>query len=156
MRPRRPPAPRLAAPLLAALLLADPAGPAAAAEPGTVVAARPVRAGMLVGAGDVAVDPRTAPPPGGLADPALAIGREARVLLQAGRPILADQLAAPALVQRNGTVTLRFRTAGLEILAEGRALARAGTGETVRVMNLASRLVVTGRVAGPGLVEVGP
>ncbi|HHX90132.1 MAG TPA: flagellar basal body P-ring formation protein FlgA, partial [Paracoccus sp.] len=38
----------------------------------------------------------------------------------------------------------------------GRALGRGGAGETIRIMNLASRSTVSGRVAGPGLVEVHP
>jgi flagellar basal body P-ring formation protein FlgA len=43
----------------------------------------------------------------------------------------------------------------LNIMAEGRALDRAGPGELVRVMNLSSRQVVTGLVRGSGMIEVG-
>ena len=83
-----------------------------------------------------------------------ALGMEARVTLYAGRPIPLASLAPPAQVERNQLVTLVFRQGGLEIRAEGRALARGAPDETVRVMNLASRNTLSGRVAGPGLVFV--
>lgn len=124
----------------------------AAAEAGTLVAARTIPSQTVIGPEDVAVG--TAAVPGALADPAAAIGREARVILHAGRPIRAADLGPPALVERNGLVTLAYRRGGLAILAEGRALGRAGLGEAVRVMNLASRATVSGVVAGPGLVAV--
>ena len=43
----------------------------------------------------------------------------------------------------------------LRIVTEGRALDRAGAGEPVRVMNLASRQTVTGTVGADGSIEVG-
>ena len=39
-------------------------------------------------------------------------------------------------------------------MTEGRALARAGAGDYVRVMNLASRATVMGRVLQDGQIEV--
>lgn len=47
-----------------------------------------------------------------------------------------------------------FRTGLLSISAEGRVLDRAGVGDLVRVMNLDSRLTVTGRVLFDGSIEV--
>lgn len=139
---------RGALPALLALLLAAPA----AAE--TLVAARTLRAQTVLGPGDVAVVEGRVP--GALSDPAQAIGREARVILHAGRPLRAADLGPPALVERNAPVTLLYRSGLLTIAAEGRALGRAGAGETVRVMNIASRSIVTGRVAPDGTVLVGP
>jgi flagellar basal body P-ring formation protein FlgA len=140
----------LALPLLAALLMVPDRAPAG--DPGTLVAARPVRAASLIGPADVTILPGATP--GTLADPAEAVGLEARVMLYPGRPIRPGDVGPPALVERNARVTLRFARGTLEIATEGRALDRAGAGETVRVMNLDSRIVVTGIVAGPGLVEV--
>ncbi|RMH52163.1 MAG: flagella basal body P-ring formation protein FlgA [Alphaproteobacteria bacterium] len=137
--------------LAAAIALAQ-MPPAAAAEDATLVAARPIRAMTLIGPADVTLLPGATP--GALSDPEAAIGREARVMLYPGRPIRPGDVGPPALVERNGRVTLRYARGGLEIATEGRALDRAGLGETVRVMNLDSRIVVSGTVAGPGLVEV--
>ena len=72
-----------------------------------------------------------------------------------GRPILASQLGAPALVERNQLVRMTYAEGALRIATEGRALDRAGAGEPVRVMNLASRQTVTGTVAPDGSIEVG-
>ena len=48
-----------------------------------------------------------------------------------------------------------YASGPLRIVTEGRALDRAGAGEPVRVMNLASRQTVTGTVAADGSIEVG-
>ncbi len=128
--------------------------PAAAAAADTLVAARTLRAQTLITAGDLQLLPGATP--GALADPAQAIGREARVVLYAGRPIRPSDLGAPALVDRNDRVVLAFETGGLAIRTEGRALGRAGAGEAVQVMNLGSKTVVTGLVLANGTVRVGP
>jgi flagella basal body P-ring formation protein FlgA len=83
-----------------------------------------------------------------------AIGKETRVTLYAGRPIRAMDIGAPALIDRNQIVPLIFRQSGLTITAEGRALGRAGAGEMIRVMNMASRATVSGRVQPDGHVLV--
>ncbi|GAB1377425.1 flagellar basal body P-ring formation chaperone FlgA [Pararhodobacter sp.] len=133
--------------LALALLVATPA-PA-----DVLVAARTLRAGTLVEAGDVILlsDPA---PLGAAQSPDEAVGLEARVTLYARRPIPVASLGPPALVERNQLVTLVFQAGGLEIRADGRALGRGAEGETVRIMNLASRSTVSGTIAGPGLVSV--
>lgn len=127
--------------------------PAALAQ--TLVPTRTLRAGAPITEGDVALI-AAAPPPGAATDPFEALGLEARATLYAGRPIPIAALGPPALVDRNALVTLVFLRAGLEIRTDGRSLARGGAGDLVRVMNLGSRSIVTGRVAGPGLVHVHP
>ncbi|MFB9148536.1 flagellar basal body P-ring formation chaperone FlgA [Roseovarius ramblicola] len=84
------------------------------------------------------------------------IGREARVALYPGRPIRAGDIGVPAVVERNQVVPLVYVRGALRIEAEGRALARAGAGEYLRVMNLSSRATVTGRVTASGRIEVSP
>ena len=82
------------------------------------------------------------------------IGMEARVVLYAGRPILADHLMPPARVQRNQIVPLVFRNAGLSIATSGRVLDRGAVGDIVRVMNLASRATLFGTVRANGSIDV--
>ncbi|MFO1144625.1 MAG: flagellar basal body P-ring formation chaperone FlgA [Amaricoccus sp.] len=93
--------------------------------------------------------------PGGVASIEEAVGQEAKVALYPGRPILASQLRAPALVERNAVVKMSYASGPLKIVTEGRVLDRAAVGETVRVMNLASKQTVMGVVTGDGSVEVG-
>jgi flagella basal body P-ring formation protein FlgA len=140
---------------LSAALAAPAAAPRAeqaAAVGGSVVAARAIRAREIIGPSDVALRPD--PTPGALTDIADAVGMEARVSLYAGFPVRPGDIGPPAMVERNGLVTLSFRSGGLVIDTEGRAMGRAGLGERVRVMNMDSRNTVTGVVTGPSTVEV--
>jgi flagellar basal body P-ring formation protein FlgA len=119
----------------------------------TLVAARTIRAQTILDARDLSVRPGSTP--GTLSRIDEAVGLEARVSLYAGRPIRPDDLGPPAVIDRNQIVPLAYQTGRLSILAEGRSLGRAGIGDAVRVMNLASRATVTGRVRADGTVVVG-
>ncbi|AXQ95180.1 flagellar basal body P-ring formation protein FlgA [Cereibacter azotoformans] len=133
------------------LLLLCLASPAPA---DTVVATRTIRALEVLGPGDLALRPETLP--GTLTEPAQAIGLEARVTLYAGRPVGIGDVGPPGIVNRNQIVPLAYSLGALEIRAEGRALARGGVGDVIRVMNLSSRSTVSGRIADDGSVHVGP
>jgi flagella basal body P-ring formation protein FlgA len=146
------PFPLLLAPLVAvpALLILVVAGGTARAE--AVVAAETIRAGStitpdMLSLADVAA-------PGAIDDMRDAIGLEARVNLYQGRPIRPQDLGMPTVVERNERVSLVYEMGGLRITAEGRALDRAGAGEPVRVMNMASRSTVMGVAVQAGVVEV--
>jgi len=117
-----------------------------------IVAARTLRAGTVLGPGDIRLATVTAA--GAISDPGQAIGQETRIAIYAGRAIFPGDLAPPALVDRNQIVRLVFRSGALSISAEGRSLGRASEGETVRVMNLSSRNTVTGIVSADGAVHV--
>ena len=92
---------------------------------------------------------------GALQDPDAAYGLETKVAIYAGRPVRPEDLGPPTLVQRNQTVTLVYASGALAISTEGRALARGSEGDTVRVINLASRTTVSGRIGPDGAVYVG-
>ena len=118
----------------------------------TVVAARTVRPQSVLTAADLTLQDGTMP--GSFPSVAALIGKETRVVLYAGRPVLPEDIAAPAIVDRNQIVTLTFARDGLTIRTEGRALGRAGVGDSVRVMNLQSRTTLSGRVQADGSVMV--
>jgi flagella basal body P-ring formation protein FlgA len=82
------------------------------------------------------------------------VGLETRVAIYAGRPIRRGDLSAPAVVERNQIVLMTFSKNGLIIQSEGRALARAGPGERIRVMNLSSRSTLSGTVQPDGSIVV--
>ncbi len=138
-----------AAPL--ALVVAAALAPPAAAE--TLVAARTIRSQAILTPADLAVIERTVP--GTLAHADEAVGLETRVVLYAGRPIRHGDVGPPAIVERNQIVTLVYSRGPLTIAAEARALGRAGAGDILRVMNLASRTTVSGVVHADGTVRVG-
>ncbi len=133
----------------------SPGGAATGAvgEP-AVVATRPIPSRTILTESDVALRP--SPFGAGLTDPAAAVGMETRVALYAGRPIRAEDIGPPALVERNALVLLRYQRGALYITAEGRALDRGAVGERIRVTNLSSRQTVIGRIAEDGAVEVHP
>lgn len=119
----------------------------------TVQVVRAVRGQAVLAAEDLAVVEGDVP--GAITTIGEAVGKEAKVTLYPGRPILLAQLGAPALVERNALVRMNYVRGPLRIVTDGRALDRGGVGEPVRVMNLASRQTVTGVVAPDGSVEVG-
>lgn len=119
----------------------------------SVVAARVIKAGApLVAADMMLVD---ADIPDALSDPTLAIGLEARIAIYPGRPILRHNIGPQTMVERNQVITLHYRSAGLSIRTEGRALARGGSGDFIEAMNLVSKAKVTGQIQSDGSVAVG-
>ncbi len=117
-----------------------------------LVPVRTIRPKEVITGADLAMKPGDIL--GALSEPSDVIGQEARVALYPGRPVRAGDIGPPAIVERNDLVILTFRRGGLTISAEGRALGRGAEGELIRVMNLASRSTVTGRIAADGSVEV--
>ncbi|GAA6194709.1 flagellar basal body P-ring formation chaperone FlgA [Pseudophaeobacter sp.] len=117
-----------------------------------LVPLRTIRAKEIILATDLTFKPVNVA--GALSDANEVVGMEARVPLYPGRPMRPSDIGPPAIVDRNDLVTLAFRRNGLTIMAEGRALGRGSEGEWIKVMNLASRSTVTGRVNADGSVEV--
>lgn len=119
----------------------------------SVVAVRTLPARTVITAEDITLV--AAQIPGAMEDLTGAVGKETLRAIYAGRPVRKDDLSAPALVDRNKRVVLIYRSHGLTIRAEGRALARGGAGEVIPVMNIASRTTVQGAIAPDGTIIVG-
>ena len=117
-----------------------------------VVASRTIRPQSILTPADLAI--KSGEMAGVFEDAADLIGMETRVVLYAGRPVLPEDIGPPALIDRNQIVTLIYQKSGLTIQVEGRSLVRAGLGETARVMNLASKATLSGRVQPDGSVLV--
>ncbi|WP_247878171.1 flagellar basal body P-ring formation chaperone FlgA [Azospirillum sp. TSO22-1] len=83
------------------------------------------------------------------------VGQASRRQLSPGRLIQASAVGTPIVVQRNKPVTIVYEDGPLQLAARGRALQDAGIGDSVRVMNATSSIVVTGTVTGPQTVAVG-
>lgn len=133
---------------LSALLLAL-AGPAAA---DVVVPSRTIPARSLIAAEDLVL--RDLDMPGAVGTIAEIVGMEARVALYANRPVRPGDIGFPAIVERNQVVTLIYAAGALQIVAEGRALDRAGPGDAIRVLNLDSRNTVTAVIGADGAAYV--
>ncbi len=119
----------------------------------TVVASRTIRAQEIILPSDVKlIDERIA---GMAASKEDVAGFEARRIIYAGRPIPLSDIGPAALIDRNQIISLGFNVNGLTIMTEGRALARGGYGDRIRVINLQSRTTVSGRIDQNGTVWVG-
>jgi flagella basal body P-ring formation protein FlgA len=120
-----------------------------------VVAVRPLRAGQIVGPGDLGLrrGDLAALPSDVLTDASQAAGRHARYALAQGSPLQARMLRTPAVVRQGGEVTVSSRGAGFQVSNTGRALNSAAPGEAVRV-RLPDNRVVTGTARADGTVEV--
>ena len=112
-----------------------------------ITAARDLPAGTIIEEADLAWIEEV---PGGIEDPALAIGMQARVAIYEGRPVVPGALRAPVLVSRNQIVRVAFDSGPLRIVTEGRALSEGAAGDVVRVMNLASRNTISALVHADG------
>lgn len=132
-------------------LLACLAGPVCA---DTVVPTRTIRAQEIIRAEDLRLHP--ADIAGAIPAIEAIVGQEARVALYPNRPIRPADVGPPAVVERNQIVPLFYSTGPLRIETAGRVLDRAGIGDMVKVMNLASRATVVGVVLADGSISVSP
>ncbi len=92
--------------------------------------------------------------PGLAADPAQVVGQAMRRPVAEGIAFALNDVMPPAVIEKNGTVTMLLEGPGLSLTAQGRALEAASLGAVVSVMNLSSRQVVEAQAIGPGRVRV--
>jgi len=118
----------------------------------TVVATRTIRSHAIIGPNDVTIKP--VENSGSLSEIRDAVGKEARVILYAGRPIRPGDVGSVALIERNQIVPLVFISGNIKISTEARSLGRGGEGDFIRVMNLSSRTTITGKISADGSVAV--
>lgn len=108
------------------------------------------------GAGDI--EPRRMRVPGFAADyignPAELEGRHLRVAAAPGTALRTSLLERDTVIRRGQRVTLVAAAGGIEVRAQGEALADATAAGRVRVLNLNSRKIVEGRVETADRVRV--
>jgi flagella basal body P-ring formation protein FlgA len=133
---------------------AKPAARPDAAEALTYVRSLP--AGAVLSAEDLAWAPVVSTPADAPSDAEAAIGQSVRKPVRAGAAVAARDLGAARVIAKNDTVSVHYRAGGVMLALQGKALGAAGVGETVRVLNPASKTVVEAVAAAPGLAVVGP
>lgn len=121
-----------------------------------LVLQRALAPGETLGAGNVALETRdVARLAGALTDASSIAGFSLRRPLAAGAVLTSADVLSPRLVRRGDSVTVVARTGGIEVRAQGRAMADAGVGDRLSVENLSSRRMLQGVVLAGGEVEVG-
>jgi flagella basal body P-ring formation protein FlgA len=113
-----------------------------------VVAARDVPANRPLESEDLAIERRKLVDLNGV----VTIPEDA-VAQSSSRALRAGWLSAPVLVRRGDNVTIRARSAGIEVSAAGEALEAGRQRQIVRVRNSTTGKVIRARVLEEGLVE---
>jgi flagellar basal body P-ring formation protein FlgA len=116
---------------------------------------RPVERGEVLQASDLTVLRRPKALDGAIIDTGAVVGLAARHQLRPGQPLYAADVMKPEIVQRNDTVTLFYEAPGLTLTLRGQAQGAGALGDTIGVLNVQTKRVVQGIVAGPGRVTVG-
>lgn len=94
-------------------------------------------------------------PRNAITDASALIGMAPKRLIKAGEPVRQTDVAPPLVVKKGSTVVMIYERGGLLLTAAGRALHNAAVGESVKVENLHSEIVVEGIAQPDGSIEVG-
>ncbi|MGE5537914.1 MAG: flagellar basal body P-ring formation chaperone FlgA [Gemmatimonas sp.] len=87
-------------------------------------------------------------------DPAKIVGMEAKHPLPADQPLRTGDVRAPLLVTKGTLVTMVVQSPSMTLTAKGRAMDSGALGESVKIQNTQSKIVVEGEVISPGTVRV--
>jgi flagella basal body P-ring formation protein FlgA len=90
-----------------------------------------------------------------ITDPKVIIGGILKRKVKANKPLKKSMIRIPRLIKRGSIVELIFRRGGILLSAKGEALGDGKRSDIVKVKNLKSKKIVTGRVIGVNQVDVG-
>ncbi len=82
------------------------------------------------------------------------VGLRAKRSVGSGKTLHAGLLKREQLVKRGKTVSILADLSGLQVSMHGKAMSDGGYGDRIKVKNLTSGRVVSGTVAGNGIVKV--
>lgn len=130
------------------------AAPAARA----VVARHALLPGEIVGINDIKLAwiPRSSLSQGALTNPSDALGMQIDRRIAEGAPLSNQAVSRRMLVRRGATVSLAVEMPGLEVSAEGIAMASGAQGAVIPIMNPSSREVVQAVIDGANHAHVLP
>ena len=132
----------------------------AGAKPGRRVQAlayaRNINAGEIVAASDLVWSDEAVAPLDAVADADLAIGKAAKRPLRMGAAAAAHDLGAPRVIKRDDAVQVAFEDDGISLTLTGKALGDAAVGDSLQVLNPASKKTLDAVASGPGRALVGP
>ena len=81
-------------------------------------------------------------------------GAIARQRVPARAPLRRAWFRIPPMIRRGAEVQMVYERSGISLTAIGQALGDGAKGDTIRVRNLQSRKIVSGRVSAPNVVEM--
>jgi flagella basal body P-ring formation protein FlgA len=124
----------------------------------TVIATHDLARGEIVNSDDVRLAwmPQDNAPREAIDTPAQAIGMQIIQGTPKGMPLYRRAIAEPTLIARGAVVSLAVDMPGLEVTAQGIALAAGGAGHVIAVINPSSHEIVQAVVDGPDHAHVVP
>jgi len=122
----------------------------------TLVYARNVAVGEILGASDLQWTTDAVAGGDSLDNPALVIGKSARHSVRAGAAVQAYDLVSPKLIHAGDAVEVSYENDGVVLTLEAKAVGDATLGETVEVTNTLSKKTIEAVASGPGRAVVGP
>ena len=114
--------------------------------PLAVKATRNLRAGSILRASDILFEGGT--PEEIAAAKESFFGKEIKRTVYASRPIFVEDTGNPTVVKRNDIIAIEFTKGALVISTDGRALDPGAVGDTIRIMNLKSRVILSAVITG--------
>ena len=89
-------------------------------------------------------------------DPDAVIGMAVRRPLREGDAVSLRDVSAPAVIKKDDVISVTFAMNGLSLTLQAKALTDAAAGQSLSVMNPASRKILQAVATGPGQAVVGP
>jgi flagella basal body P-ring formation protein FlgA len=86
----------------------------------------------------------------------VVVGMAARRPLREGDPVLARDVTAPIVIKAGDTVAVTYADDGVSLTLQGKAMANAAAGETLNILNTASKKSIEAVATGPDQAVVGP
>lgn len=82
------------------------------------------------------------------------VGMEAKRPLQAALPLHLGDVREPIVITKGSLVTLVVQSPTMMLTSKGRAMENGSKGDSIRVQNTQSKIVIEGEVVSPGTVRV--
>jgi flagellar basal body P-ring formation protein FlgA len=138
-------------------IIVRPAGGAGGIERAEVLTyTRSLKTGEVVGPNDLAWAKAVVAPIDAPKDADALIGMAARRPLRAGATAALRDVTAPEVIRKDETVQVSYRAGKVNLTLQAKALKGAAAGETVDLVNPASKKIIQAIATGPGQAVVGP
>ena len=141
---------------IARIIVHGDANPGAPRNVDILAYARNLNAGEIVQPSDIVWARAAAGPADAPRGAEAVIGMAARRPLKAGDPVLAHDVAPPIVIKPGDMVEVVYADGGITLTLLAKALASAAVGDSLNVLNPASKKVIEAVATGPDQAVVGP
>jgi flagellar basal body P-ring formation protein FlgA len=82
------------------------------------------------------------------------VGKSPKRLISANRPIRKEEISLPFVMTKNKQITIMYKTTNIEIKTLGEAMENGAVGDIIKVKNLTSKQVISGKIESSEVVRV--